>query len=144
MSAPRRGEFALIERYLAHLGAARGDVPLGPGDDAALLDPQRDAVAVAVAAATDCADPRAAAREPLAAALQALRGAGAIPAWATLALSLEGADEDWLRGFADALHEACVAEGVQVVGGDTTGGGDAVTLFVAGGLPATGDAADAG
>ena len=138
MSAPHRGEFALIERYLAHLGAARGDVALGPGDDAALLDAQGCAVTVAVAAAADCSDPYAAAREPLAAALQALRGAGATPAWATLALSLERADDGWLRAFAETLHEACTAEGVQVVGGDTTGGGDAVTLFVTGLLPAAG------
>ena len=135
MSAPQDpggGEFALIERHLTRLGAARDDVRLGPGDDAALLDPGGHPLAVAAASVEARAgqDPSGAARDCLARALAALPVHGATPAWATLALCLEHPDAAWLDAFAGALDRACREAGIRVVGGDTTSGGTAATLFV--------------
>jgi thiamine-monophosphate kinase len=126
------GEFDLIERHLRGLGAERGDVVLGPGDDAALLDPRGRSLTVAVASTGASGDPRQAAIAVVDDALNALRVTGAEPAWATLALSLASADESWLARFASALGDRCRNMGVAVAGGDTTGGGPAATLFVTG------------
>lgn len=125
-------EFQLIARHLCRLGAVRDDVVLGPGDDAALLDPGPAPLAVAHATADARGDPEAVAHECLDHTLAVLAAAHARPAWATLALSLSTADEAWLQAFAHALDVACRHAGVSVVGGDTTRGTQAVTLFVTG------------
>jgi thiamine monophosphate kinase len=44
--------------------------------------------------------------------------------------------EPWIERFCAALHARCVAAGVCVVGGDTTAGADAVTIFLTGIVPA--------
>jgi thiamine-monophosphate kinase len=129
-------EFELIDRHLRGLGAERGDVRLGPGDDAALLDARGHPLSVAVASTGIAGDPRRAATALVGEALDALRAAGAEPAWATLALSLADADERWLAGFAGELGERCRAAGVTVAGGDTTRGGPSATLFLTGLRPA--------
>lgn len=131
------GEFQLIERHFAKLGAARADVVLGVGDDAALLAvPPGHRLAVASASIGAHADPEAAARDCFARALLALQHGGITPAWLTLALSLQQVREPWVARFAGALHRACSEAGVSVVGGDTTAGADAVTIFLTGIAPA--------
>ena len=94
------GEFQLIARHLSRLGADRPDVVLGPGDDAALLDPGGRALAVAHGHSDAAGEPRAAAVACLREALAGLAEAGATPAWATLALSLAPGDYV-LRGETD-------------------------------------------
>src|SRR6516162_9737085 len=101
------GEFALIERYFRALGAARADVTLGVGDDAALLRLPPD---VELVAATDTLvsgvhfPPHSAAasvgHRALAVNLSDLAAMGARPAWALLALTLPQADAAWLAEFA--------------------------------------------
>ena len=131
------GEFELIERHFAALGAARDDVILGVGDDAALLvAPPGCRLMVASASASGDAQPEAVALDCFHRAARALRAVGAIPAWLTLALSLERVDEPWVARFAIALDRACREAGVRVVGGDTTAGVSAVTIFLTGIEPA--------
>lgn len=133
------GEFQLIERHFTALGAARGDVVLGVGDDAALLAaPPGCRFAVASASASGDTTPIASelARECFTRAEIALQAVGATPAWLTLALTLEHIREPWVEQFAAALHDLCCAANVCVVGGDTTAGPDAVTIFLTGIAPA--------
>jgi thiamine-monophosphate kinase len=47
---------------------------------------------------------------------------GAVPAWATLALTLPKVDEDWLTRFCRGLFTLADRYEVQLVGGDTTHG----------------------
>ena len=104
------GEFELIDRFFAKLGAIRPDVLLGVGDDAALLvTPPAEVLALCVdtlvegvhfPADLDAAD---IGWRALAVNLSDLAAMGAKPAWATLALTLPRLDEameDWLEAFA--------------------------------------------
>jgi thiamine-monophosphate kinase len=127
------GEFDLIERHLANRGAVREDVVLGVGDDAALVAlGGGHTLTVACVSAACTADPARAASECVAMAAGALRETGATPAWATTALTLRSGDEAWVAAFASALDAACRELDVAVVGGDTTAGDTAVSLYLIG------------
>src|SRR5277367_5438332 len=99
-------EFELIGRYFSRLGAARSDVVLGIGDDAALLSVP-DGAELAAAVDTIVAgrhfpqdsDARSVGHRALAVNLSDLAAMGATPAWATLALTLPAADPEWLERF---------------------------------------------
>ncbi len=131
-------EFALIDRIRRRI-AARADVPLGIGDDAALLAPPPGHW---LAVATDTLNAGVHFPEDTAAAdigwkalavnLSDLAAMGARPAWATLSLSLPDADGDWLEGFLDGFLALADAHAVALVGGDTTRGPLSVCVTVHG------------
>ncbi len=133
------GEFELIERYFAKLGAARRDVLLGVGDDAALLAmPQGHELVACVDTIVDGRHFPSGTRaddvgwRALAVNLSDLAAMGATPAWATLALTMPAADEDWLEGFAAGFAALAGVHKVALVGGDTTRGPLAVTVQLLG------------
>lgn len=135
-------EFELIERYFRDCGHRRGDVILGVGDDAAVLQcPAGAQLAVAVdTLVEDVHFPRGSPAQSighraLAVNLSDLAAMGARPAWALLALTLSEADERWLAQFAAGLDALAQAHGVALVGGDTTRGPMSVTVTVLGHLP---------
>jgi thiamine-monophosphate kinase len=135
-------EFALIERYFSHCGAARADVALGVGDDGALLrsPPGEDLVAAIdtlVAGVHFLADaaPASIGHRALAVNLSDLAAMGARPAWALLALTLPRADERWLEDFARGFGALACAHDVALVGGDTTRGPLCITVQVLGHVP---------
>lgn len=137
------GEHALIRRHFADLGAPRDDVRLGVGDDAALLAPPPGmdilrATAMAVAGRDYGPEdpPEGVGHRLLAAALTELAEAGAEPAWATLSVCLEAADEAWLDGFGQGLDRLARRHGLRLVGGDTTRGPGLLALHALGLLPA--------
>src|SRR5512135_503422 len=100
-------EFELIKRYFTR---ATPGAELGVGDDAALL---RVAQGMELAVSTDMlvsgthflpdADPFLLGHKTLAVNLSDLAAMGATPRWATLALSMPSADEDWLQGFSEGF-----------------------------------------
>ena len=131
-------EFALIER-IRRRARARDDVVLGIGDDAALLQvPPGHWLAVA----TDTLNagvhfpaetqPQDIGWKALAVNLSDLAAMAARPAWATLSLSLPHADGDWVEAFLDGFLALAEAEGVALVGGDTTRGPLSVCVTVHG------------
>jgi thiamine-monophosphate kinase len=134
-------EFSLIDRIKAR-ATARADVALGIGDDAALLRvPAGQLLAVSTDTLlagrhfpddTDAAD---LGWEALAGSLSELSAMGAPPAWCTLALTLPHADAAWLDAFLDGFLELADAQGVALVGGDTTAGPLALTVTVHGFVP---------
>lgn len=136
-------EFSLIDRYFAARGLRRPDVALGIGDDCALLIPPVDQqlvvtldTLVADVHFFAAADPEGIGHKALAVNLSDLASMGAVPAWATLALTLPRADEDWLERFSRGLFALADGYGVQLVGGDTTHGPTTViTLQVHGFIP---------
>jgi thiamine-monophosphate kinase len=139
------GEFELIRQYFSRPApalAARPDVILGIGDDAALLrlPPDTDLVAAVDTVVAgrhfpmDCA-PRSIGHRALAVNLSDLAAMGATPAWATLALTLPAAERVWLDEFSTGLMELADAHRVVLVGGDTTAGPLTVSIQILGHVP---------
>lgn len=135
-------EFDLIRTHFADLGAHRGDVLLGVGDDCALLrmDADRelavsiDTLVAGVHFVPDC-DPCDLGHKALAVGLSDLAAMGAEPLWATLALTLPAADPSWLAGFCRGFGALATAQGVRLVGGDTTRGPLTISVQVHGSVP---------
>lgn len=132
-------EFQLIERFFSRLGTIRADVPLGVGDDCALLQvPSGKQLAVSIdtlAAGTHFSpdvDPESLGHKALAVNLSDLAAMGADPAWVTLALTLPRVDEAWLEAFCRGFARLAARYQVQLVGGDTTRGPLSITLQVHG------------
>ncbi len=136
-------EFNIIQRYFRRGHTAPG-VTLGIGDDAALLTPTPGmSMAVAIdtlvagrhfpeqTTATDIG------HKALAVNLSDLAAMGALPLWATLALTLPDVNEDWLTGFSEGFFQLADRFNVALVGGDTTRGPLTVTVQVQGQVDAS-------
>ena len=136
-------EFELIRRYFSDVGPRRTDVVLDVGDDCALLEvPAGQTLAISIDTLSagvhffpDC-DPEHVGHKALAVGLSDLAAMGAEPAWATLALTLPEADEDWIRAFAMGFGRLASTHGMRLVGGDTTRGPLSVSVQVHGLVPA--------
>ncbi len=136
-------EFDLIARHFtpAAPGPDAG-VPLGVGDDCALLAP-RAGMCLAVSTDTSVVNVHFPADAPaeaigyraLAVSLSDLAAMGAEPRWCLMALALENDDEAWLEGFARGFHSLCQASGTALVGGDVTRGELAIGVTVMGEVP---------
>ncbi|WP_254459123.1 thiamine-phosphate kinase [Xanthomonas sacchari] len=147
-------EFDLIERLRAR-SRARADLPLGIGDDAALLLPPAGEL---LAITTDTlnagvhfpAETAAAdiGWKTLAVNLSDLAAMGAQPRWCTLSLSLPQVDMAWVDAFAEGFFALADAHAIGLAGGDTTRGPLALSVTAIGSVPATAalrrDAAQAG
>ena len=147
--AENLGEFELIRRFFVRdsaapdsRSAAQSGVILGIGDDAALLDlpPGSELVAavdtiVAGRHFPEGADARSIGHRALAVNLSDLAAMGATPAWATLALTMPSVDAAWLERFAAGLLDLADANGVALVGGDTTRGPLTISVQLLGHVP---------
>jgi thiamine-monophosphate kinase len=61
---------------------------------------------------------------------------GAKPRWATLALALPAADEDWIAAFAAGFYALADRFDVDLIGGDTTRGPLCICVTILGEVPA--------
>ena len=132
-------EFELISSYFADRGPKRKDVILGIGDDAALTKVPNDNLLVV---ATDTmvegvhffkdAPARSVGHKCLAVNLSDFAAMGAEPAWASVAMTLPDANEEWVKEFTEGLFAIAEYYNVQIVGGDTTQGPLAITVSVKG------------
>ena len=127
-------EFELITRCFHARTARRRGTVLGIGDDAALLDtgglPLANARATAQFAGGN--DAGGMARRAFGTAFIRLAAQAVTPRWATLGLTLEAGDPDWIERFAATTAAACEACGVELIGGDTTRGPSRATVFALG------------
>ena len=136
------GEFELIKRFFADAGPRCEDVTLGIGDDAALVRVP-DGTELAVTVDTIVAGVHFPLDTPaedigyraLAVNLSDIAAMGAMPAWATLALTLPAADERWLEGFCAGFFSLARAHDVTLIGGDTTAGPLTITVQIMGHVP---------
>ena len=144
------GEFDLIERYFKrpeHAAAraqsrASGLVPLGIGDDCALLQPTPG---TQLAISSDMlvegrhflstVDPAALGHKALAVNLSDLAACGAKPVAFTLALALPQVDDAWLAPFSRGLLALADEHGCELIGGDTTRGPLNICITVFGEVP---------
>ena len=143
------GEFELIADYFAPLGtcsrlATADRIPLGIGDDAALLNGATgkqlaisvDTLVAGVHFPKD-GPARLIAHKALRSNLSDLAAMGATPLAYTLALTLPAADTQWLAEFSQGLREIADEFPIALIGGDTTRGSQLViTVQVFGELPA--------
>lgn len=136
------GEFELIDRWFARLGAQRDDVVLGVGDDGAVLAPRADQQLVAVLDTLvegthflPGAPAESVGHRALAVNLSDIAAMAAEPAWALLALTLPRIDADWLEGFARGFGQLAKRHSVALVGGDTTRGPLAISVQLQGYVP---------
>lgn len=134
-------EFDLIARLRARI-AARVDVPLGIGDDAALLQPpageQLAITADTLNAGVHFPHETLAADvgwKTLAVNLSDLAAMGAQPRWCTLSLSLPSDDPAWVDAFADGFFALADAHDIVLVGGDTTRGPLSCAVTAIGSVP---------
>lgn len=138
------GEFDLIRRYFARArDAATATVPVGIGDDCAVLQPTPG---MQLAVSSDMlvegrhflstVDPVRLGHKSLAVNLSDLAACGARPLGFTLALALPAADPAWLEGFSRGLFALADAHGCTLVGGDTTRGPLNICITVWGEVPA--------
>ncbi|HPE80395.1 MAG TPA: thiamine-phosphate kinase [Gammaproteobacteria bacterium] len=128
-------EFDLIRTYFSRATGVRADVPLGIGDDCALLNvPAGRCLAVSIDTLVEgrhflpTVAPDALGHKALAVNLSDLAAMGAEPAWVTLAITLPAADTAWLRAFVDGFSGLAAQHNVQLIGGDTTRGPLSITV----------------
>ena len=131
-------EFEIIRRHFAGRGVvSRGDVVAGIGDDAAVVQvPAGRELVIAVDTLVAGVHfppetrPEDIGYKALAVNLSDVAAMGAVPVWATMALTLPHCDEAWLSAFADGFFGLAAQYGVQLIGGDTTRGPLTVTVQV--------------
>jgi thiamine-monophosphate kinase len=121
-------ESDLIERIRARVSEAPS-VPVGIGDDAAVLDPDPGRLLVAT---TDTLVPErhflsdwpasSIGHLAMAVNLSDLAAMGARPRWALLALTLPDPDADWLEAFLDGFLALAAEHGVILAGGNLARG----------------------
>ncbi len=135
-------EFQLIDRFFKRSPRAAGPVQLGVGDDCALLQPPSGEL---LAVSTDMliegrhffagANPYDLGHKALAVNLSDLAAMGAQPMSFTLALALPASDPHWLQPFSEGLFHLADAQGIELIGGDTTRGPLAISITVIGTVP---------
>ena len=133
------GEFDLIRRWFTRPVQRAA---LGVGDDCALLQP---APGMQLAVSSDMlvegrhflstVAPDRLGHKALAVNLSDLAACGASPLAFTLALSMPRVDETFLDGFARGLYALADAQGIELVGGDTTAGPLNICITVFGEVP---------
>ncbi|HXF78573.1 MAG TPA: thiamine-phosphate kinase [Usitatibacter sp.] len=134
--ASNDSEFELIAR---HFMRPTPNVVLGIGDDAALID-VTDGMDLAVSTDTMVSgthffpdvDPENLGHKALAVNLSDMAAMGALPHWATLALTLPTVDHDWLAAFAKGFFDLADEFNVALIGGDTTRGPLTLTVTIMG------------
>ncbi|MBI2799025.1 MAG: thiamine-phosphate kinase [Gammaproteobacteria bacterium] len=135
-------EFTLINQLLRPIAGTRSDVILGIGDDGAVVAPPpgEDLVVVAdTLVAGVHFPPQLPAADigyrAVAVNLSDIAAMGAVPRWATLALTLPVANETWVSQFTQGLGQALREHNVALIGGDTTCGPLTVTVQIIGSVP---------
>ncbi len=141
-------ELDIISRYFQQPGLradpkSHKNVPLGIGDDCALLNvPRGKQVAVSMDVLVEGvhfpqgADPALIAYRALAVNLSDLAAMGAEPLCFTLGLTMPKAEEPWLEGFSAGLRECALQYACPLAGGNLTRGPLQIAIQVQGLVPA--------
>ncbi len=132
-------EFDLIARYFRRPAP---NAALGVGDDCALF---LSTPGAATAVSTDTlvcgrhffsdVAPQTLGHKALAVNLSDLAAMGATPRFFTLALTLPHLDHAWLEAFSEGMFALADAQGIALIGGDTTSGPLSITITVLGEVP---------
>ena len=136
-------EISLIEIFASRFREAGADVRLGIGDDAAVtVMPAGEELVTATDALMEGThfpagtDPRSVGHRSVAVNLSDLAAMGAMPRWATLALSLPDGDSNWVDAFATGFAAVAGEFAVTLIGGDTVRGPLGASVTLLGSIPA--------
>lgn len=134
-SAMSESEFDIIRRYFMRQSLKREDVITGIGDDAAVLQvPVGQELVVCMDTLVagvhfpERTPAAAIGHKSLAVNLSDLAAMGALPAWATLSLTIPENNSIWIDEFSRAFFALADRYQLQLVGGDTTRGPLSVTV----------------
>jgi len=123
------GEHALLARLLARLPRPGAHILVGPGDDAAVIEPGRrtrlvlttDALVEHVHFSRAWSAPADIGHKALAVNLSDLAAMGAVPRWALVSLALPGELEvEAAESLMGGLSDLAAAHGVSIAGGNIT------------------------
>jgi len=134
-----QGEFDIIRDYFRQRVGTRADLPIGIGDDGAVLEADGplswviDTINAGVHFPDD-APGRAVGHRAMAVNLSDMVAMGAEARWALLSLTLPDADPDWLSDFCDGFFALAEQAGCLLAGGDLTRGPLAATVTLLGPL----------
>jgi thiamine-monophosphate kinase len=135
-------EFDIIKHYFATQQTQRGDVRIGIGDDAAIVNvPQGHELAITtdtLIAGIHFPESTPAydiGFKSLAVNLSDLAAMGATPAWVTMALTLPDNNKDWIQNFCAGFFALANRWGIALIGGDLTHGPLAITIQALGLTP---------
>ena len=136
-------EFDLIRKYFDRVLKETNDTRQGIGDDAAIISVP-DGMELALSMDTLVQDvhfhastrPEDLGYKSLAVNLSDLAAMGAEPRWATLSLTIPGADQSWVEKFSRGFFDLADQIPVALIGGDLNKGPLSVTVQVHGLLPA--------
>lgn len=129
MTVSDLGEHALLARLLARLPRPGAHILVGPGDDAAVIEPGRrtrlvvttDALVERVHFAPEWCSPADIGHKALAVNLSDLAAMGAIPRWALVSLALPPTfDVEAAEALMSGLADHARTHGVSVAGGNLT------------------------
>jgi len=128
-------EFNVIEKFFKK----NTDVPLGIGDDAALIEKDKDHF-WAIAQDTlnvnthflKNTNPINLGWKSLAVNVSDMFAMGAKPKYAFLSIALDIVENDWLKQFSQGLFKCAKEYGVQLIGGDTTRGKLSISIVLMG------------
>lgn len=135
-------EFEFVRHLAGRLTPAREDTRLAIGDDAAIIAPGGQRLAITtdtLIAGRHFPDDTVAfdiGYKALAANCSDLAAMAAAPAWATVALTSPSIEPAWVDEFLDGARAATKGAEVDLVGGDTTRGALSVTVTAVGTLGA--------
>ena len=132
-------EFEIIEHYFKNLTVEDPRIIYGVGDDAAVINiPEGYELVVSVDTLvsgvhfTADADPESLGYKSLAVNLSDLAAMGAVPAWATMALTIPEYTPPWIEGFASGFSELAKRYPLSLIGGDLTQGPLSITVQIMG------------
>ena len=132
-------EFSIIAKYFSRQEYSPGDVLLGIGDDAGIVDSTgHDQLAISVDTLNAGVhfpletSPYDIGWKSLAVNLSDMAAMGAKPLWFTLAISLPDEKDKWLAEFARGLFEIANKYNVKLIGGDTTQGPLSISIQITG------------
>ncbi|MCP1727138.1 thiamine-monophosphate kinase [Natronospira proteinivora] len=133
-------EFDLIQRYFRQAVSPAADLPVGIGDDGAVVLAGNTNLAWVMDTINEDvhfphdAPGAAVGHRALAVNLSDMVAMGAQPRWMLLSLCLPEVDEAWLADFSDGLLSLARDSGVTLAGGDTTRGPLSVAVTLLGPL----------
>ncbi len=129
-------EFEIIEKFfkLAY-PASKGDLALGIGDDAAIINVPHDSelvmsmdTLVSGVHFFEDASPEDIAFKSLAVNLSDIAAMGASPRWFTLSLTIPDKNIDWLDKFSSSLNKMAAEYSLLLIGGDLSKGPLSITI----------------
>ena len=129
-------EFEIIEKFFKQsYPSSKGDLALGIGDDAAIINVPHDYelvmsmdTLVSGVHFFDDATPEDIAFKSLAVNLSDIAAMGASPRWITLSLTMPDKDIGWLEKFSSSFNELAAEYSLLLIGGDLSKGPLSITI----------------